>query len=130
SDGGVVGEGILVGGAVDRGGLEQLPAVEDRLRVDRRSATAGGPDREVEVWRLSGGLADVPDHGAAGDLGADLERLQLHRVGVELQAVREGRLEGLVAGHAAAEQPLDLAADARVAGVAGALRQGEEPLAG
>src|SRR3954454_3941608 len=41
ADGGVVCEGVLVGGAVDRRGLEQLPAVEDRLRVDRGRALAG-----------------------------------------------------------------------------------------
>ena len=42
-------ERVLALGAVDRRRLEQLPAVEDRLRVDPRRAAAGRPDREVDV---------------------------------------------------------------------------------
>src|SRR5207253_7441193 len=39
-------ERALALGAVDRGRLEQLAAVEDRLRVDPGRAFAGGPDGE------------------------------------------------------------------------------------
>jgi hypothetical protein len=35
--------------AVQRRGLQQLPAVEDRLGIDARSAAAGGPDLEAQV---------------------------------------------------------------------------------
>ena len=45
-------ERVLAGGAVDRGRLEQLPAVEDRLRVDARGAAAGRADLEQHVRRL------------------------------------------------------------------------------
>ena len=44
-------ERVLALGAVDRGGLEQLPAVEDRLRVDARGAAAGRADLEQHVRR-------------------------------------------------------------------------------
>ena len=55
------GEGALALGAVDRRRLEQLPAVEDRLRVDPRRPAPGRPDREVDVGvDAVGGLAD-PD---------------------------------------------------------------------
>ena len=45
--------GFDAGGAVDRGRLEQLPAVEDRLGVDLRRVLAGGLDHELHV---GGGL--------------------------------------------------------------------------
>jgi hypothetical protein len=66
ADAGAVGEGVLAGGAVDRGRLEQLPAVENGLRVDRLRAAPGGGDREVEVGGDAVPLArDPADHGAA-----------------------------------------------------------------
>jgi hypothetical protein len=86
-DGRVRAEGVLVAGPIDRGGFEQLPAIKDRLRVDRGSSAARGADREVEVGRLGVGLADPADHGPADHLGADLERAKLHRLGVELEGV-------------------------------------------
>ena len=46
-------EGVLARRAVDRGRLEQLPAVEDRLRVDARRAAAGRADLEVDVRGLA-----------------------------------------------------------------------------
>ena len=53
ADGRVLGAGaeerIDAGGAVDGGGLEQLPAVEDRLGIDLRGVLAGRLDLEVEV---------------------------------------------------------------------------------
>jgi hypothetical protein len=42
-------ERVLARSAVDGGRLEQLPAVEDRLRIDLRSALAGRADLEVQV---------------------------------------------------------------------------------
>ena len=42
-------ERVALRGAVDRGRLEQLPAVEDRLRVDPRGAAAGRADLEAHV---------------------------------------------------------------------------------
>ena len=68
-------ERVLALGAVDRRGFEQLPAVEDRLRVDPRGALAGRADREVDVWvdaRLF--LGDVGEDGAGDHLRADLDR--------------------------------------------------------
>src|SRR4029450_6975772 len=64
-------EHVAAGGAVDRRGLEQLPAVEDRLRVDVRRAAAGGADREVEVRRHAGDRpSDAPQERAAADVAA------------------------------------------------------------
>ena len=104
ADVGALVERILAGGPVDRGGLEQLPAVEDRLRVDLAGALAGGLDREVEV----GGepvvvRADLAEDGAGDDLGALLERLGVHRLLVEAEDAGEVGLEGLVARDAVAE---------------------------
>jgi hypothetical protein len=54
---------VLARGAIDRRGLEQFPAVEDRLGVDPGGALARGPDGEVDVRRLTrDGLADAAEH--------------------------------------------------------------------
>ena len=68
-------ERVLAGGAVDRGRLEQLPAVEDRLGVDLRRAAAGGPDREGDVrGQLASVLSMRPRIVPAIDLRARLQR--------------------------------------------------------
>ena len=68
-------EGVLALGAVDRGRFEQLPAVEDRLRVDPRRAFARRADREVDV-RVGAfaALGDVGEDGAGDHLRADPDR--------------------------------------------------------
>src|SRR4029077_19137297 len=68
-------ERVLALGAVDRGGFEQLPAVEDRLRVDPRSPFAGRADREVDV-RVGafGAPGDMGEDGAGDHLRADPDR--------------------------------------------------------
>ena len=82
-------ERVLARGAVDRGGLEQLPAVEDRLGVDLRRAAAGGLDREGDVGAELRGLVDAPEDRAGDHLGARPQRLE-HDV-LALEA--EDRLE-------------------------------------
>src|SRR5262249_8820600 len=74
------------------------------------------------------GAADAADHRAAGDVGADLERLH-HQVGGAagagvLDRARDRRLEGLIARQRAAEQPVELAGERGAAGVGRALGQG------
>ena len=70
-------ERVLARGAVDRGRLEQLPAVEDRLRVDARGAAAGRADLEEQVRRDAlGRLADAAEDRAGDDARARLERLE------------------------------------------------------
>ena len=68
-------ERVLPLGAVDRGRFEQLPAVEDRLRVDPRRALARRADREVDV-RVGAvfALRDVGEDGARDHLRADPDR--------------------------------------------------------
>ena len=91
-------EDVLAGGAVDGGGLEQLPAVEDRLRIDPRRAAAGGADLEVDVRGLAAfGAADAAEDRAADDLRADLEAAQAHVLGVNAEGAREVVLVGLEA---------------------------------
>ena len=67
-------ERVLALGAVDRRRLEQLPAVEDRLRVDPRRAAAGRADREVDV-RVDAAFAgaDPGQDGPGYDPRPDLE---------------------------------------------------------
>ena len=60
ADRGAVGERVLALGAVDRRRLEQLPAVEDRLRVDLRRAAPGGADLEVDPGRVGSTLPILP----------------------------------------------------------------------
>ena len=89
--------------AVDRRRLEQLPAVEDRLGVDPRSAAAGGPDGEVEVRaELRAGalveLADPAEHGAADYPRALPEGPELDLRRLEPQHLREVDPEDLEAG--------------------------------
>ena len=118
ADRGVLGvrapERVLAGGAVDRGGLEQLPAVEDRLGIDARCAATGRADLEEHVRRhLLLGAPDAPQDGAGDDLAAGLELLE-HHVGA-LQPVDAGEvgLEGRVARDDAARvEQLLLAAGA------------------
>src|SRR5829696_8712057 len=80
-------ERVLLGGAVDRGRLEQLPAVEDRLRVDARRAAAGGPDLEQHV----GGLARPALADAAEDRAADHAGALVHLLGDEVLLVEADR---------------------------------------
>src|SRR3954451_16812461 len=83
-------EGVLAVRAVDGRRLEQLPAVEDRLRVVLRGALAGRADLEVQVRGLGGvGLADAADHRAGDDLRALLERLELRVLRVETDLAGE-----------------------------------------
>ena len=81
--GGVVRERVLAGDPVDRGRLEQLPAVEDRLRVDPRGAAAGRPDREVEVRRRGAAASDSAEQRSCDHLRPLAEPSQLHRLAVE-----------------------------------------------
>ena len=77
-------ERVAVRRAVDRGRLEQLPAVEDRLRVDPRGAAAGGPDLEQQVRRRAlRDAADPAEDRARGDPRAGLERLHVDVGAVE-----------------------------------------------
>src|SRR4051812_2073583 len=121
-------ERVLAGRAVDRRGLEQLPAVEDRLRVDARGALAGRADLEQDVRGGAVGLADAPEDRAGDDLRADLQLLELDVVALEAVDLREEGLERREAGdHRAAVEELVLAAAlvrARAVGV------GEQALLG
>src|SRR3954467_13266993 len=68
-------ERVAPGHAVDRGLLEQLPAVEDRLGVDERRAAARRPGPEEQVRGLAVGLAaDAAEHGARDDAGPLAQR--------------------------------------------------------
>src|SRR5262249_5885055 len=86
-------------------------------------------DREVQVGRGGVGLPDATDHGPARDLGADLERLQLHGLLIEREAWAECGLEGLVARDRSAEELVELAGSAAAGAVPGAGRQREEAVA-
>ena len=91
-------QGVAARGAVDRGGLEQLPAVEDRLGVDPRRALARRADREVEVRALARlGCAEPAQHGAADHLRALVQRAQLEALGVEANGPCEAPVVGLEA---------------------------------
>src|SRR5829696_5857789 len=90
---------VAAGCAVDRGRLEQLPAVEDRLRVDRGGAAAGRADLEGDVRGLAlGRRPDAAQHGAGHDARALLERLQRCVLRVEAEAAGEVGLVGLPVG--------------------------------
>ena len=78
-------ERAAVGGAVDRGRLEQLPPVEDRLR-DRcaaRSCPPGGPRSAGTGRRRCSHGADAAEDRAGDDLAALDERLERHVVAVQ-----------------------------------------------
>src|SRR3954470_9299690 len=122
-------ERVLARGAVDRGRLEQLPAVEDRLRGDPPRALAPGADLQAHVRRL--GLrhaAEAAEDRAGDDARADLERLELDLVALEPEDLREVVLEGADAGdvRALVEQLLAPAGLER----GGAARVGEDALLG
>ena len=98
----------------------------------------GRGDLEVEVGGDLGiGLADLADDRAADDPGALAERRRVHRLRVEAKDAGEVGLEGLVAGHALAEEVVDLgpelpptfSAPLPLLAVVLALRQREEALA-
>ena len=92
----VAEERVLALGAVDRGRLEQLPAVEDRLRIDARGAAAGGAELEQHVRRLDQvGLADAAEDRAGDDARALLERPLDEVLGVEADRGRVGGLVGV-----------------------------------
>ena len=122
-------ERVLAGGAVDRGRLEQLPAVEDRLRVDARGAAAGRADLEQHVRRLRArGLADAAEHRAGDDARARAQLLDPDVLAVEAEDLREVGLEARAAVDlAGALEQLLLAAGA--AGLR-ALRVREQALLG
>ena len=73
-------ERVLAGRAVERRRLEQLPAVQNRLRVDLRRALAGRLDREVQVRGEAVRLADPAEDGAGVDLRPLAQTQQLHRL--------------------------------------------------
>jgi hypothetical protein len=117
ADGRVLGvaaeERVLALGAVDRGGLEQLPAVEDRLGVDARGAATGRADLEEHVRRLGlrrRRLADAAQDGAADDPRPDLELLERHVLGLEAEVLDEVALERGRLGHDLVLEQLVLAA--------------------
>src|SRR5688500_3469061 len=70
------------GRAVDRGLLEQPPAVEHRLGIDQRGVLARRTDREPKHRGLA---AEPAEHGATGDLGSAAEADEL---GLPLLAAR------------------------------------------
>ena len=85
-------ERVALRRAVDRGRLEQLPAVQDRLRVDPRRAAAGRADLEAQRRGQPGSaLADAPEDRAAADAGAALERLGHELARVQAAAVEHHR---------------------------------------
>ncbi len=89
-------ERVAAGGAVDRGRLEQLPAVEDRLRVDPRGAAAGRADLEQQVRRVArGDAADAAEDRARGDARAALERLHVDVGAVEAEDAVQVAAEAL-----------------------------------
>src|SRR5213593_4094028 len=73
-------EWIPAGCPVDGSRLEQLPSVEDRLRVDSGGAAPGRPDREIEMrselraWSAAQ-LANVAEHGPRDHLRTLLQSL-------------------------------------------------------
>ena len=87
-------ERVLALGAVDGGRLEQLPAVEDRLRVDPRRAAAGRPDLEAQVRHPSGPGPEPAEDGAADHARALAERLGREVARVEAERRPEGELVG------------------------------------
>ena len=108
---------VAAGGAVDRGGLEQLPAVQDRLGIDLRRAPAGRADREVDVRRRARhGAADAADDRAADDARPDLEAAQRDLARIEAERAGEVVLVDLVGRRPASlrvEQLLEAAELAR-----------------
>src|SRR4051812_28042418 len=118
-------EDVAALGAVDGGRLEQLPAVEERLRVDLRSALAGRLDLERDV-RLGGtlALADAPEDRAADDVRALLEALQRGVLRVQAERLREV----VVIAARGRRLALEDLVHAAVALRGGALRVGEEAL--
>ena len=121
-------EHVASRGAVDGGGLEQLPAVEDRLRIDQRGTAAGRADREVETSGAAGvGPAHAAEHGAADHVRALAKAVQAHLGRVEPERPREVGVEGLESVLLA---ELRLRHLLEAAGVAGArvVRVGEEAL--
>ena len=114
-------EHVAPGGAVDGGGLEQLPAVEDGLGVDPRGAPAGGPDPELQVRGLAvHGPADAAEQGAADHARAHLQPAQAHVLGVGAEGLGEVVAVGLEAALAAqlgVEQLLEAAGLTRALGV-------------
>ena len=77
-------EGVLAGRAVDRRGLEELPAVEDRLGIDQRRALAGRADLEEHVRGLARvGLTDAAEDRPAHHVRAAVEAAQLRVLRVE-----------------------------------------------
>ncbi len=111
-------EHVAARGAVDGGGLEQLPAVEDGLGVDLRRALARGPDGEVEMSPLALlGAPDPAEHGAADHVRALAQLPQLDVLGLGVERAREVVLVGL---EAALTARLGLEELVQAAGLAGA----------
>ena len=117
-------ERVLALGAVDGGRLEQLPAVEDRLRVDARRALAGRADLEEHVAaRGSSGVADAAEDGARRRSSAPgFRRFHVTWLGAEVQQLLGVRRRG-PAGTGAPTCRLPPALKA-----CGPLRVGEQPL--
>src|SRR4051812_17595339 len=99
ADARLVGSGaqqrVLAPGAVDLGRLEQLPAVEDRLRIDARGALAGRPDLEQQVRGLRGDLAEAAEGRSAEHAGALDEPLGREVLRVQAERGARGGGDGL-----------------------------------
>ena len=123
-------ERVLAGGAVDRRRLEQLPAVEDRLRVDLRGAAAGGLDREVEVRAESRRSSPTRPSTVPA---TTFEPSRSGRISIvsrsNFEHAAEVGLEALVAGEALGEQLVELAGEVGAADVRRALGKRVEALA-
>src|SRR5690606_698612 len=70
--------------AVDRGGLQELPPVEDRLGVDLRRAAPGGADRERRVRALAAAALAEPAEDRAGDHLRDRKSTRLNSSHVKI----------------------------------------------
>ena len=93
----LVQERVLARRPVDRRRLEQLPAVEDRLGVDRRRALSpAGWMREADVRRLALlGHAHAAEDRTGHDLRALAQRLELDVVAAEAEDLGEVGAVGL-----------------------------------
>ena len=133
ADRGLLGVGaeerVLARRAVDRRRLEQLPAVEDRLRVDARGAAAGRADLEQDVRRLACSRSCRCGRGSCRRRPrARAQALDADVLAVEAEDLREVALEARVAVDLAGALELLLACRRRAR--RWAARVGEQPLLG
>ena len=123
-----VRERVLAGGAVDRRRLQQLPAVQDRLRIDPRRARPAGRMAKLTCGASLPVLPIRPSTVPATTCEPFAQLSQLHRVAVEVEDAAEVGLDGLVARELLGQQLVELARDVGAIQVVGTLRQGIEPL--